>query len=505
MCPVRKDILKSKFHNYNTIDSGKMENPSVNLDQLRADYQANPENLSVAIRLGQYYSDHGWYNEALDIYEQALKTHESEFALILEYGNLCFRRKDYREAAVKFKKLTELKPDRIEGWNNLGIVQLQLGDAESARVSFGKVLEIEPCNPGALLNMGNYHSNKNENQTARAYFERAVEARADFADGWFNLGNSFVAVDDYRNALNAYKRALKYQIEFPSALKNLGYVYEKLGDLENALEFYTKASELSKADASIQVNLGSFYLSQKKYDEAKRCFLKAVRLAPNGLPGWMGLRRLALLKGDLNTFVRATFAILPRLSEAELAKSVEILFELNQISKVEEILNQADRLGKCSDELDIQKLLLYYKKGINPEKVTFISKKLLDKTGVSDTVRKGLARYFLETGDHDKAVQQINMMENPGADSFGLLWRALLGRNEIETVKRMIHSYVKDHPECFDCWFLLSKIEVQSGNTAMAEKLLVRALENGFTNLEEIQEDPELKKIFDALAARHPE
>jgi tetratricopeptide (TPR) repeat protein len=482
-----------------------MENTSVNLDQLRADYRSDPENLSIAIRLGQYYSDHGWYNEALDIYQNALTVHERDYALILEYGNLCFRRKDYKEAAAKFRILAELKPDRIEGWNNLGIVQLQLGDAESARISFEKVLEIEPNNPGALLNMGNYHSNKNENQTARAYFERAVEARPDFADGWYNLGNSFLAVNDYPNALNSYKRALKYQVEFPSALKNLGFAFEKLGEYERALECYMKASDLSKADASIQVNLGSLYLSQRKYDEAKKCFLKAVRLAPNELNGWMGLRRLALLKGDLNTFVRATFAILPRLSEGELAKSVEILFDLNQISKAEELLNQADRLGKCSDELDIQKLLLYHKQGINSEKIKFLYKKLMDKTSVSDTVRKGLARYLLETGEYDKAVQQVNMMENPGNDSYGLLWRALLVQNEVEAAKRMIQSYVKDHPECFDCWFLLAKIEAQSGNTSYAEKLLVRALENGFTDLEEIQESPELKKIFDDLALRRSE
>ena len=40
----------------------------------------------------------------------------------------------------------------------------------------------------------------------------------------------------------------------------------------------------------------------------------------------------------------------------------------------------------------------------------------------------------------------------------------------------------------------------ESGNRADAERKSVRALENGYTDLEEINSNPDLKEIFDSLA-----
>lgn len=469
------------------------------LEELRSVYKTDPQNLDNAIRLIQCLSDQGWYNEALDIAKAALESESQNYALVLEYGNTCFKKNDLKEAKQAFTKLTEIKPERIEGWNNLGIVLVQLSEFDQAGEVFSKVLSIEPDNPGALVNMGNHYSSKGDLIKARTFFEHATEVQPDFTDAWYNLGNTLLAQQEYEAAQVAFEKALKYQENFPSALKNLGFACLKTGNNDKAEKCYLKAIELNKADSSLRVNLGTLYLNLKKYDDAKKCFLKAVRLAPHTLPGWMGLRHLALAKGDLNTFIRATLAILPRLGGENLAQSIEILYELNQIEKAEEILAQADRLGLKGEALDLQRLLIYQRKNINSGKIAVIYKRLSELSSPSDQIRKGLARYALQNNEFDAAIMHVEKMDKPDSASCSILWRALLAKKDERRVKLLVQNHIKDDPDYFDSWFILAKIESMRGNRIRAERFLIRALENGFTNMEEIYQSEQLKEIFDSL------
>ena len=173
-------------------------------------------------------------------------------------------------------------------------------------------------------------------------------------------------------------------------------MHEKLGETEKAEQCYIKAAGINRLDSGIHVNLGSLYIRQGRYEEAKRHFLKAVRLAPSNIMGWTGIRQLALLRGDLSTFTRSTLAVLPRLSDEVLACSIEILYELNQISRAEALLFQADRMGKDGDLLDVQRLLIYRRKGINQGRVVAIYKRLSGMSDPQDQVLKAGSVFSVE-------------------------------------------------------------------------------------------------------------
>ncbi len=469
------------------------------LVRLRSAYESDSGNVKKALNLVHYYLEHGRLSQAGDLLREALGRNPQDFDLLLEYGNFFFRNDEIEGAAGNFRLLTTLAPERIEGWNNLGIVLHQQGKTEEAKRCFDRVLKIDPDHPGALLNIGNFYFNESKFEKARSCFEKVLDKKPDFPDAWFNLGNTLSAQKDYAGAKAAFERALRYNPEFPSALKNLGFACEKLGELDNAEQCYLKGAENNKLDSGIHVNLGSLYIRQGKYDEAKRHYLKAVRLAPNNIMGWTGIRHLSLVKGDLNTFTRSTLAVLPRFSDEVLASSIEILYELHQFSRAEALLLQADRLGKGGDLLDIQRLLIYRRKGVNQGKVLAIYKRLSGLSKPSDQILKGLARFSLENGAYNSAINFVKRVENQDEASQGVLWRAMLGAKETEKVKELVEKYIKDNPECFDGWFILARIEAESGSRADAEKHLIRALENGFTGLEEIEDHAELRGIFESL------
>ncbi len=479
-----------------------MEVLNEELTALRQAYEQHPEDRETALHLAQQYSDIGWYNEALAVYQSALEIAPEDPNLVLEYGNTAFRKGDFKSAITLFEKLTVIRPERIEGWNNLGIARSEVGDHDGAHDAFQKVLDLEPDNPGALLNMGNYLYEKKKFDEAKNYFERACKARIDFPDAWFNLGNVLIELEDYGAARKAFEKAIRYRREFPSALKNLGWIHEREQRFAEAKECYTEALLGSKADARLHVNLGNVNIRLKKYDEAKSCFLKAVRLAPNDIHGWMGLRGYALAKGDVATFMRATMAVLPRLSEETLAQSIEVLYELNQFDKAEDLLSQADRLGRGGDLIDCMRLLLYRKNGEHEEVLPELVRRLSALDDPQDAVLKGLARYHLVCGDYDTAARVIGRMDMPDVSAKAILWRAMIGLGTVTEAKREIREFMAQHPENYDTCFLLAAIEAQRGNERRAEVLLVHALDRGFSNMEELHAHPGLHSIFETMTGR---
>lgn len=482
-----------------------MEEPKNLLEVLRCACEENPDDLPAVLALGQHYVDLGWFNEALELFRTALDRNPEDSGLLLEYGNTAFKKEDFKEAARVFELVTVVRPEKIEGWNNVGIAQLQLGAMDVAEHAFARVLEIEPRHPGALLNRGNCCFNRGEFEEALDYFAAACEEQRDFADAWYNYGNTLIKLDRLTEAQAAFEKALRYKREFPSALKNLGYVYEHAEEFAQAQRCYLEAITLHAADAQLHVNLGNVYLRQKQFDEAKKSYLKAIRLAPHELHGWMGLRMLALEKGDLTTFVRATLAVLPRLSDEVLAQSIEVLYDLNQISRADELLVQADRLGRTGDLFDLQRLLLFQRQGKNTEKVRAMAQRLAAIPDPPDQINRGLARYALKERDYQAVLTYISKIEHPDTPALSLLWRAQLALGQIDGTRKMIRGYIAEYPESFDAYFLLARIEAERGNRLRAEVFLVQALEHGFTNMEELHMSEPLQDVFEAMTKRNGE
>jgi len=482
------------------MDSEKiMKNHLVKTGTLQA--PSSPDSTSTLER-AQAFSDRGWYNEAIELFSQIVDGAPADPVALLEYGNTLFKKGDLKGAGALFEKIVSLRPDRIDGWNNLGIVQTRLGDVAAAHESFSHVLSIEPDNTGALLNKGNCFFSDGRYHEALACFTRACTVRADLADGWYNLGNTYIALGRLNDARMALEKALRLSRDFPSAQKNLGWIHEKEGRMDEAERCYTEALSSQKSDSRLYVNLGNVYVKQKRYDDAKKSFLKAIRLAPNDLNGWMGLRGYALAKGDIGTFVRSTMAVLGRLSDEVLAQSIEVLYELQQTDKADMVLAQAERLGKKGPLLEVQRLLLYQRQGIDREVIKPVLDRLCAMENPDDAVCRGLARYFLTEQSYKDVVRYIGLIRYPDGIAAGLRWRAMVGLGNLADARREIREYVRLNGEGFDTFFLLADIEARKNNRKRAETLLVYALDFGFCNMKEIHVNPVLHELFESMAGK---
>jgi tetratricopeptide (TPR) repeat protein len=322
------------------------------IEELQQRCKEHPEELGNVLDLVQRYSSLGWYNEALELCRSMMKLHARAYSFLLEFANVLYKRSDFKEARMVFKRLTELKPERIEAWNNLGILELSSGNPEEANRAFRKVLEFEPHNAGALCNTGNYFAEKGDAALAATYFERAIEARHDFTEAWYNLGNSYMSLSQFKEAKEAFEKAIYYDGFFGSAYKNLGFVCEQLDDCDGALECYAKAASLNKADAGIQVNMSGIYMRREEYDKALECGKRAASLAPGEPSSWSALRTAAMQLGDGRTYYRAVTALISTIDDNDLARGIADLREMGFDQEAAELLEYSVKINRGSVSVD---------------------------------------------------------------------------------------------------------------------------------------------------------
>lgn len=139
-------------------------------------------------------------------------------------------------------------------------------------------LSYTPYSTRMLNNYANLLSSKGEFEKAFNVYLKSIEINPKNANTLYNLGTLFISTNQHKKAIAALKKAIALNPNRAVYYNNLGIAYSKLKKYRDAFIWQEKAHKLDISDADYIYNLGIFSLALKEYDQAKMYFNKAVNI-----------------------------------------------------------------------------------------------------------------------------------------------------------------------------------------------------------------------------------
>ncbi|MDX1644448.1 MAG: tetratricopeptide repeat protein, partial [Thermoanaerobaculia bacterium] len=185
-----------------------------------------------------------------------------------DYGIGLLLQGDLRGARQAFLRVTELEPDYVDGWVNLGRVALAEGDLDSAARVLGRALEIEPELARTHFFMGlrekalgNYDAAQDHLRTVVAQYPQDRVVRNQIARIHF-------LERDYQAAVDELEHVFAIDPEDLMAHYTAMLAYRGLGDLDRSRR-HQALYERFKADEASQILTGE-YRERHPHDNNER-------------------------------------------------------------------------------------------------------------------------------------------------------------------------------------------------------------------------------------------
>lgn len=259
--------------------------------------ELDPRNPETHYLYGRALIGMNEFNAGLAAFLRSSQEDSTYAPAYLEAGRLFFRANRAEEAAEKFRRYSELKPDDYRGWLELGRALAKsriasdrqsaigvLSQANDLKPNVPEVLgtlcrlyaeqgsdaraeALETCDkyasladsltPEEKLKIGTlYVANQDSAKAVPLLMKAAEEDPKLTRDATFQLGFLFFARQDFRSAAPYFVETLKSDSAFVPALLNLGLSQLQIGEKSSAIETLRRALVVKPNDARTRVWIG---------------------------------------------------------------------------------------------------------------------------------------------------------------------------------------------------------------------------------------------------------
>ena len=185
-----------------------------------------------------------------------------------DYGIGLLRQGDLRGATRAFRKVTELEPDYVDGWVNLGRVALAEGDLDAAEEVLAQALAMEPQLARAHYFSGLVDKELGDYDGALEHFRTAAAPYPEDRVVRNAIGRIHFLKREFEAAIAEFEHVLTIDPEDLTAHYNLMLSYRGAGNVETSdrhRQYYLRF----KADESSQA-LTREYLQNNPHDNNRR-------------------------------------------------------------------------------------------------------------------------------------------------------------------------------------------------------------------------------------------
>ena len=247
-------------------------------EALKLFQQAIKYDDSIAIlwmNLALTYTDLKEYASAKLCFKQAHKLDESDPLIWYNRASLFIEEKNYDSAILNLKRAIRLQPLYIEAHTNLGNAYRRIGKMKEAEHEERIALALNPKSPATLLNLAQILAAKGENHEAVKYLLKALEIVP--KNYFFNIetASRYLEIRDFKAANKYADIALDLDPNLSKAYIYKGLICAYQDDYVKAVEYFKEALDRDPNDKQAINNLAFALDKLGKKEEARKMMKKA--------------------------------------------------------------------------------------------------------------------------------------------------------------------------------------------------------------------------------------
>lgn len=190
-------------------------------------------------------------------------------------GDMLLKKREYDSSLVTYLQVLAEQPDRHDIRYKLGVALLLTGQYEAARQEFARVLAAQPQMLEAREGLGLAYLQDKKNSEAIQEFRQLVAQDPTRAKSRYLLGLATLLAGRPREAIPELEAASRLEPKNPMPYAALGQAYLDLKNYSQAMSWVKRGLEMDPANKKLNHLMGLALAGQQRYDEAFAAFLKA--------------------------------------------------------------------------------------------------------------------------------------------------------------------------------------------------------------------------------------
>lgn len=204
----------------------------------------DPKHKPTLLNLGRVYRQQDKFDNAIALYEAALKDPTNEFDVELNNNlTVAYRlARKFPQAEATARKVLARTKDNPDAYKNLALIYFDQGNFRLAEFISANARKLDDKDPGVYNNLGLIYLKLDERRLALGQFQKAVTLNKDFAPSLFNIGAMALSYRDYDGAEKVLSRAT--ELDHNSYEGFLAYAYALDGQKGRDAKKGLKAGEM---------------------------------------------------------------------------------------------------------------------------------------------------------------------------------------------------------------------------------------------------------------------
>jgi protein O-GlcNAc transferase len=250
------------------------------LDEMAKANQLAPQDVMIALQLGQALAAAGQDQQAIPLFQHVLELDPGSIAADYQLGLTLQRTNDLQGAIPLLQKAATADPGNAEVLTNLGMALCQEQQAKDAVPILQRAVALTPGNATAHQDLAAAYIQLSQFDDAVAQLRAALKLSPDAPQLHYNLGLAFKMQDDAADAIPELEAAEKLDASAPEPPYVVGVLYMQTGRYADAERELSLSLKLRPQNGDGWATLGSVYNKLDRLPEAATALKEAIRQLP---------------------------------------------------------------------------------------------------------------------------------------------------------------------------------------------------------------------------------